>query len=75
MENLFITAAVVAIVQALKAVQKQDWLTVAKIVVAAVIGVGAGLLEVEGLDVTQGLIAGLSAAGIYTVGSVIAQKK
>jgi len=66
-ETVFVTAAVAGVVQCIKLLKDQNWVGAATVVVAAIIGVLAGLAEIEGLDVQSGLIAGLAASGAYTV--------
>jgi len=71
MESVFITAALVGVTELAKAVKNQDVDRAFKIVAAAVIGGLAGFFAISGLDVTSGIIAGLSAAGIFKVGQVV----
>jgi len=66
-ENVFIAAAVVAVVQFLKLLKDKNWVGAATIVVAAAIGGLAGWSNIDNLTVTQGIIAGLTASGVYTV--------
>lgn len=66
-ESVFITAAVVAVVQFLKLLKASDWVGALTIVVAAAIGGLAGWASIDSLTVTQGIIAGLAASGVYTV--------
>jgi hypothetical protein len=66
-ESVFITAAVVAVVQFLKLLKVKDWIGALTIVTAAVIGGLAGWANIDSLTVTQGIIAGLAASGVYTV--------
>ena len=71
MDNVFVAAAVAGVVQCLKLLRDKNWIGAVTIVIAAAIGVLAGLAEIEGLDVQSGLIAGLAASGVYTVVSKI----
>jgi hypothetical protein len=66
-ESVFITAAVVAVVQFLKLLKAADWVGAATIVVAAAIGGLAGWASIDSLTVTEGIIAGLAASGVYTI--------
>ena len=74
MNSVFVSAAVVAVVQFLKLCKDKDWIGALTIVAAALIGLGAGWLEIEGLTLTTGFIAGLSASGVYTVAGQVAKK-
>lgn len=71
-ESVFVTAAVVAVVEFLKRVKDQDWIPAVTIVAAAVIGTLAGVAEIEGLTPMTGFIAGLAASGAYTVAGKVA---
>ena len=66
-ESVFISAAVVAVVQFLKLVKEKNWISALTIVVAAAIGLLAGWVGIEGLNLTTGFIAGLAASGVYTI--------
>lgn len=72
MESIVITAAVVGMVEFFKRLKDQDWHGVAVIAGAAAVGIIAGYLGLEGLNPISGFIAGLSAAGVYKVGAVVA---
>jgi hypothetical protein len=73
-ESIFVSAAVVAVVQLLKLLKDKNWVGALTIVAAAAIGVFAGWLGLDDLTVTGGFIAGLAASGVYTVASVVAKK-
>lgn len=71
MESLFVTAAVIALVELIKRVTAKDWGAVATILGAAIIGGIAGFFKVDNLTIEMGVLAGLSAAGVYRLGQVI----
>lgn len=73
MESVTVTAAIVAVVKAVKEVYPalNGLLT---IVLAVLLGAGAGYLQLEGLDLTGGIIVGLSAVGVVTVADRVANK-
>lgn len=60
--------AIPAVVKAVELLNKKDWQSLGKIVLALFVGAGAGLLGLFGLtDVLTGAAAGLSASGLVTV--------
>lgn len=60
--------AIPAVVKAVELVNKKDWQSLGKIVLALLVGAGAGALGLFGLpDVLTGAAAGLSASGLVTV--------
>jgi len=70
MTQLEVGAAIVAVTEGIKRVfpKINGWIT---IVVAAVLGVLAGVLGLAGLNWASGLVVGLSAAGVVKVGTAI----
>lgn len=65
---------VVAIVELLKRLNKKDYEGVLLIIIAALVGSGAGFLQLQGLDVVTGTVAGLEAVGIHTLTSRVSSK-
>lgn len=59
--------AIPAIVKLFELVNKKDWHSAGKIVLAGAVGTLAGALGIQGLDLLTGLGAGLSASGLVTV--------
>lgn len=60
--------AIPAVVKAVELVNKKDWQSLGKIVLALLVGAGAGALGLFNLpDVLTGAAAGLSASGLVTV--------
>lgn len=64
---LFIATAIVAVTELLKRIKASDWEGVAVILAACLIGALAGVFGVEGLNVADGILAGLTAVGIHQV--------
>jgi len=58
---------IIGIVELLKRIKLSDWLAVATIVLAALVGGLAGYFGVEGLTVATGIVTGLAASGLVTV--------
>lgn len=73
MEALF-ALAIPALVKLFELVNRKDWHSAGKIVLASVIGIAAGLFGIEGLTVLTGLGAGLSASGLMTVAGYAGKK-
>lgn len=71
MGSVFVTAAVVALVEFVKRIAVKDWVAAVTILGAAVIGGLAGVFHIDGLSVVNGIIAGLGAAGVYRISQVI----
>jgi hypothetical protein len=67
MEYVLLTTMVVALTEAIKAAADSNWRTVVIIGGAAAVGALCGFFGVEGLDVAQGIVVGLGAAGVVTV--------
>ena len=65
MESVFITMAIIGLVEVVKAANGHDWATVEIIVFAVLIGAAAGQWNVDGLTIVSGIEAGLAAAGTY----------
>jgi ABC-type glucose/galactose transport system permease subunit len=64
---VLIPVAIVAVTEFLKRLNKKDYEGCITIIVAVVIGGLAGVINLKGLDVTTGLIAGLEAVGVHTL--------
>lgn len=73
MEALLVLA-VPALVKLFELLNKKDWTSAGKIVLAGSIGLVAGLLGISGLDPVTGLGAGLSASGLVTVAGYAGKK-
>lgn len=71
MESIFIITAVAGAVEFLKRLEVRDYRTCAVIAAAAGIGALAGVFSIDGLSVTEGVIAGLAASGTVTVASKV----
>lgn len=71
MESLFVVTAVVGVVELLRRLQVKDYFAAITILAAAAVGAVAGVFEVDGLTVTNGIIAGLAASGLVTVSQKI----
>lgn len=67
MENVFLATSIAAVTEFLKRVNDKDYRGAIIIAVAAGIGALAGVLDIEGLTVTTGLIAGLGIVGVHTI--------
>lgn len=74
MESVFLVTAVVGFVELVKALEARNYRTVIIIVGAGLIGAIVGYFGIEGLTVTTGIIAGLSASGVYKVGSEVGNR-
>ena len=66
LENLAVSVVIIALIKALKEYVPQVK-GVVTVIVAGLLGAGAGYLGLEGLTVWSGLVTGLSAVGIVTV--------
>ena len=66
MESLFIVFAVTGAVELLRRLQVRDYFAALTILAAGAIGALSGVFGVDGLTVTQGIIAGLAASGLVT---------
>lgn len=75
MEVLFITITVAGFVQLVKSLFDGDYRSATIITGSAVIGGIAGFLQVQGIDVATGIMAGLSASGLITVSKAIGGQK
>jgi len=71
--NLSVAAAIIAVTEAIKRVIPgvQGWIT---IIVAAALGLAAGIAGLEGLNWWTGLVSGLVASGGMTVAKTISSK-
>lgn len=68
---VFIALAIVAVTEFLKRIGNQDWQGAAIIGVAVIVGTIAGWAKLDGLTVTNGVLAALGACGIHTVATRI----
>ena len=66
MESLFIVFAVTGVVELLRRLQVRDYFAALTTLAAGAIGALSGVFGVDGLTVTQGIIAGLAASGLVT---------
>ena len=71
MESTFVVAAVIGFTQLVKSAFDRDYRTCVIIAGAATIGVVAGYLRIQGLDVPMGLVYGLGASGAVTVSQAL----
>lgn len=66
-ESIFVSAAVIGVVDFLKQLQARDYHGAMTILLAALVGGIAGFFGVDGLTITNGIVAGLVAVGVYRV--------
>lgn len=71
MENAFIVGAVIGFTQLVKSAFDRDYRSCVVIIGAATIGAIAGALAIEGVDVPTGIVYGLTASGVVTLGQAI----
>lgn len=71
MESVFVIVAVIGFMELIKALFAREWQKATIIVGAVAIGALAGFYAVDGLNLTTGIIAGLSASGTYRVGRLM----
>jgi DMSO reductase anchor subunit len=71
MENTFIVAAVIGFTQLVKSAFDRDYRTVVIIIGATAIGALAGYFHIDGLSVANGVIYGLTASGVVTLGQAL----
>lgn len=72
MESVFVTTAVVGVVELLRRLQLKDYFAAITIVLSAVIGALAGTFHIGGVsDIATGIIIGLGASGLVTVASKV----
>jgi hypothetical protein len=74
MSLIFGSLGVVAITELVKRIQSKDWQGVFIIIIAGLIGIGAGYFGIAGLTIITGLTAGLSAVGIHEVATKVGGK-
>jgi hypothetical protein len=74
MESVFVSMVVVAMVELLRRLQARDYIDALTIVGAGIIGAVAGYFHIDGLTVTNGILAGLSASGIVTIAKAMGGK-
>jgi len=65
--ELLSTLAIPAVVKLYELLNKKEWASAFKIVLAVLSGALAGFFGVAGLDIMTGIVAGLAASGIVTV--------
>lgn len=75
MESIFLVAAVVGATELINEAFKANWKCVVKITAASAIGITAGLLGIDGLTPTTGLVGGLAASGAVTVADHVGKKR
>lgn len=71
MESVFLTVAIIGLVEAVRAANANDWETVEVILGAALIGALVGFFNIDHLTIITGVQAGLSAAGAVKLGKVV----
>lgn len=71
MENTFVVGAVIGFTQLVKSAFDRDYRTCVIITGAAAIGAFAGYLHIDGLTVANGLVYGLTASGVVTLGQAL----
>lgn len=71
MESIFVVVAVIGFMEFVKALFAREWQKATTIAGAIAIGAIAGYYAVDGLTLTTGVIAGLSASGTYRVGRLM----
>lgn len=70
METVFVVTAVVAATEFLRRLHVKDYFAAITIVLSAVIGLLAGVFHAPGVaDAWTGIVLGLGASGLVTVGS------
>ena len=67
---VLIPTAIIALTEIVKRVRAKEYESAATIVIAAVVGAAAGFLNISGLIVETGILAGLGAAGIVKTAQV-----
>ena len=71
MENTFIIGAVIGFTQLVKSLFDKDYRSAIIIGGSALIGAVAGIFSIEGVSVSNGIIAGLAASGLVTVSQAL----
>lgn len=75
MESVFIVAAVAGAVELINRLRSKDYWAALTILVAAAIGTFAGVVGIEGVTATEGLVLGLGASGLVTVAQNLGRKE
>lgn len=65
--DVFVVGAVAGVTELIRRIAGKDWQGAAVIAASAIVGALAGALNVNGLDVASGILAGLTASGVITV--------
>lgn len=73
LSSLFVLTAVAGATELVKRIWKHDYQSAVIIGISALIGGLAGVFVVDGLDFATGLIAGLSASGLVTIGQKVGE--
>lgn len=66
MEFVLLSSVIIGLTELIKRIRARDLWTVITIVSSALVGVLFGLFGIEGLNVVNGLVAGLAATGVVT---------
>lgn len=67
METLFVPLVVVAVVKLVDLIADGDYRSSLKIVLAGVVGAVAGFFHIQGLSISEGIQAGLTASGLVSI--------
>lgn len=70
----FISAATVATVELINRARAKDWQGVLTIILAGLIGLGAGYFNLAHLTPLTGLIAGFAASGVHQIATASSGK-
>ena len=73
MQTILVAGMVIGVVEFLRRLEKKDWLAMVTIFAAALVGGLAGYFGVEGLTISSGIVAGLSASGLCTIATRIGE--
>ncbi len=73
--QILITTVIIAIVQLINFVKAKAWDSVVTIIAAGVVGGIVGLTHYAGVTVPSGILIGLGAVGVVTVGQAIGGSK
>jgi hypothetical protein len=65
MESLFLTTAIIGLIEFIKSLNNSQWENAEIIAACAIVGLLVGMWGIDHLTVVTGIQAGLSAAGIY----------
>lgn len=67
MESVLLATAIAGVTEFVKRVNVKDWQGAVIIAVAALLGLLAGVLGIDGLTIENGVITGLGIVGIHTI--------